>query len=499
METTTLAPARYRNFIAGAFSEPSSDRAFENRNPADTEDLIGTGPLSGPEDLRRALEAAAGAFPKWRSTPAPARGTIVARAAALLTERKSAIARLMTREEGKTLKESAGEVEKSIRILEFMAGEARRFGGRTAPSEMPQTFCYTLRVPRGVVGMITPWNFPVAIPCWKIAPAIVAGNTVVWKPATLTPGTAAEVVRLFADAGLPPGVLNLVYGTGGTIGTALLDAASIRAVSFTGSNDVGSGVYERCAKRGVPAQCEMGGKNALVVLEDADLPLAIEATAQGAFGSTGQRCTATSRAVVVESVADAFVEGIVKKAKALRVGNGLQDGIDIGPSVDRGQMETVLRYLEIGKKEGAECLCGGSRLTGGAFDRGFFVAPTVFDRVKPTMRIAREEIFGPVLSVIRVRDFDEALQVANDSSFGLSSSLYTNDAARIFRFIDEIETGIVHVNSPTVGGEAQLPFGGMKATGIGPREQGSVAIEFYTELKTVYIDTTGRRRETNIY
>ena len=349
------------------------------------------------------------------------------------------------------------------------------------------------------MAVVTPWNFPVAIPCWKIAPALVAGNTVVFKPSTLTPLTASMVVEIFQEAGLPAGCLNLVLGSGGQVGDRLVGHRAVRAVSFTGSNEVGGRLYAQGAERMIKVQCEMGGKNPLVVLEDADLDLAVTSTVSGAFGSTGQRCTATSRAVVVESVADRFVEAVVERARALQVGNGLDESVDMGPSVDEGQLRTVLQYIDEGRREGARLCCGGERLRGGEYDGGFFVAPTVFDRVDRRMRIAQEEIFGPVLSVQRVRDFDEALETANDVRFGLASSIFTRDCNRIFRFIDETEAGITHVNSATVGGEAQLPFGGIKATGIGPREQGTAALDFYTEVKTVYVDYTGQQRKGNLY
>ncbi len=491
--------ARARNFIGGRWQESASGRTAERRNPADFDDLVGVIPLATRDEARAAVRAAAEALPAWRETPAPARGRVLQRAAGILTARQQELAAVLTREEGKTTNESLGEILRSINVLEFMAGEARRIGGETLPSELPKNFCYTVKHPLGVVACITPWNFPVAIPIWKIAPALVAGNTVVFKPASITPFSAMKVVECFAEAGLPPGALNMVVGSGGEVGDELVENPAVKAVSFTGSNEIGGRLYAQGARRLLRCQCEMGGKNPLVVMEDADLELAVASTVQGAFGSTGQRCTATSRAVVVEAVADEFVARVVERAGKLRVGNGAEPGIEMGPSVDENQFKTVLEYLEIGEHEGAELCCGGRRLTGGAYDRGWFVGPTVFDRVRPDMRIAQEEIFGPVLSVIRVKDFREALEVSNNVIYGLSSSVYTQDVARVFDFVDRIETGIIHVNSPTTGGEAQLPFGGMKGTGVGLREQGRVAIDFFTELKTVYIDYTGRKRETNIY
>ncbi len=488
-----------RNYVAGEWIGTQTGKVVKNINPADTDEVIGTAPLQDVAVLERAIEAAAAAFPAWRKVPAPRRGAILFEAHRILTSRADDLARVMTREEGKTLAESRGEILKSLALLEFMAGEGRRIGGETLPSEMPNTFCYTTRVPHGVVAAITPWNFPVAIPVWKIAPALVAGNCVVFKPATVTPWTAEMVVEAFVDAGVPPGVLNFITGSGRTVGEALLHHPTIKAISFTGSNEVGMHLYEVASGSGKAVQCEMGGKNPIVVLADADLDLAAVAAVQGAFGSTGQRCTATSRVVVERSVASALVERIVSHAGEIVVGNGLREGVTMGPCVDEGQMRTVLSYIEKAREEGAEFALGGDRLSGPEYDRGYFVAPTVVTGVTPEMTIAQEEVFGPVLSVIEVDGFEEALSVANGVRYGLTSSIYTRDVNRVFQFLDDIETGIVHVNSPTVGGEAQLPFGGMKATGIGPREQGKTAIEFYTELKTVYVDYTGQVRQTKIY
>ena len=489
----------YRNFIAGEWRESSSSRTVPNINPADTDDVLGTIRQATRDEARAAVEAAANAFQSWRATPAPTRGRIVARAARLMEEQKEELAQLLTREEGKTIAESRGELQRSINVAEFCAGESRRMNGETIQSELPMNFAYTIKQPLGVVACVTPWNFPVAIPVWKIAPALVAGNTVVFKPASITPATAVRIVEVFEAAGVPPGVLNLVLGSGSDAGDEIISHPAVKAVSFTGSNGVGIRLYEQVSRRGGKCQCEMGGKNPVVVLEDADMDLAVESTAQGAFGSSGQRCTATSRAVVVNDVADEFVERIAARAKSMRIGNGTDPNTEMGPSVDESQFKTVLSYIDIGREDGATLVCGGSRATGNGLDKGYFVHPTVFDRVTPDMRIAREEIFGPVLSVLRVKNFEEAMQVANDCEYGLSSSIFSNDAARIFRFVDEIETGMTHINSPTTGGEAHIPFGGIKGTGIGDREQGSTALDFYTELKVVYVDYTGRKREGNLY
>jgi acyl-CoA reductase-like NAD-dependent aldehyde dehydrogenase len=489
----------YQNFIGGEWVASTSNKRVPNINPANKDDVLGEAPLSTRAEAVAAAEVAAQAFREWRRVPAPKRGEIVTRAARIMAERKEEIARALSREEGKLLAESRGEMQRTINIMEFCGSHGRRLNGETIPLELADNFGYTIKQPLGVAALITPWNFPVAIPAWKIAPALVAGNTVVFKPATLTPETAGMVVQCFVDAGLPPGVLNMVYGSGGEVGTALIDHPAVKVVSFTGSTEIGLNVYERAARRGIRAQCEMGGKNPVIVLEDADVDLAVAGVAAGAFGSTGQRCTATSRVILMHPVADAFLEKLVNAAGKMRLGDPLEAGVDMGPSVDESQMQKVLEYIDIGKREGAELLCGGERPTDGALSKGFFVQPTVFDRVRPDMRIAREEIFGPVLSVIRVESFEEAMAAANASDFGLTSSIYTRDAARMFRYIDEIETGMTHVNSPTLGGEAQLPFGGMKATGVGPREQGNEVFDFYTETKVVYIDYTGAKREGKLY
>lgn len=478
-----------RNYINGRWVESRSTQTIERRNPADLKEMLSVSPLSTRAEINEAVAAAKAAFPAWRDTPAPVRGKILDRAAALMEQRKDELARTLTREEGKTLKDSLVEVQRTIDILEFTAGEGRRIGGETVPSASPRNFTYTIKQPLGVVGAITPWNFPVAIPAWKAAPALVAGNTMVIKPAELTPQTCIQICEIFEQAGLPAGVLNMVLGAGEEVGDELLRSPDVRAISFTGSNDIGSLIYATAAKQMKKCQCEMGGKNPVVVLGDADLALAADHVVAGAFGSTGQRCTATSRVVVEDSIANQFVEMIVERAKKLKVGNGLDPGVDVGPLVDEQQHKTVLRYIELGKKE-AVLLVGG----GPARDGGYFVAPTIFDRVRWDSTIAQEEIFGPVLSVIRVPDFEEALRVANSVKYGLSSSIYTNDAARIFEFIDRIETGMTHVNAPTVVSEAQMPFGGVKATGVGLREVSRVAIDFYTELKAVYIDYTPRKR-----
>lgn len=489
----------YKNFVNGQWVESQSPKTVPNLNPARISDVIGEIKLSTRDEARAAIEAAEQAFEAWKNTPGPARGRIVAKAASLMEAAREELAALLTREEGKTVGESRGELSRSINICDYIAGHSRRASGETLESELPNNFVYTIRQPLGVVGIITPWNFPVAIPVWKIAPALVAGNTVVFKPATLTPGTATRIVEIFQEAGVPAGVLNLVFGSGGEVGDEIVNHPAVRAISFTGSNDVGLKLYEQAARRGAKVQCEMGGKNPVVVLEDADLELAADCTVQGAFGSTGQRCTATSRAIVLDAVADDFLEKLIRKAERLKLGPGDDPTTNVGPSVDKNQFETVLRYISIGQEDGAELCLGGRAADDGSLKDGYFIQPTIFDHVTPDMRIAQEEIFGPVLSVMRVKDFDQAMEVANGVKYGLTSSVFTNDSSRVFRFIDRIETGITHVNSPTVGGEAHVPFGGIKATGVGDPEVGSSALNFYSELKMVYIDYTGKKREGSLY
>jgi aldehyde dehydrogenase (NAD+) len=481
------------NLINGEWTPARSGKRARNINPANGESL-GEVALSGREDAEAAVAAARAALPAWRRMPAPRRGELLARAALEMARRRDELARALTLEEGKPLGESLGEVQKAINAIEFQAGEGRRWGGETLPSELPATVCWTQREPLGVVGLVTPWNFPVAIPSWKLAPALVCGNTVVLKPSSLTPWTARIIAEIFGAAGLPRGVLNVVFGPGSTVGQALVDHPEVRALSFTGSNEVGIKLYADGAALHKKVQCEMGGKNPLIVLEDADLDLAAAATVQGAFGATGQRCTATSRAVVVSSVAEQFTRLVVEKARGLKVGDGLQPGVHMGPCVDEAQLRSVLGYIEIGRRE-ARLALGGERLG----ERGFFVGATVFTGVRPEMRIAQEEIFGPVLSVLEVPDFDAAIEVANGVKYGLTSSIFTRDVTRVFQYLERIETGITHVNSPTVGGEAQLPFGGLKATGVGGREMGKTAVEFFSEWKSVYIDYTGSKRTTNVY
>ena len=489
----------YKNFVGGKFVPSESTKKVPNENPSDTTDVLGEVVLSTREEARRAIEVAAEAYPEWRATPAPVRGRMVSRAGQILRDSKDSMAELICREEGKTVAEAGGEILRSINVLEFNGSQAARMSGETIPSELPNNLIYTMRQPLGVVGTITPWNFPLAIPAWKIAPALVAGNTVVFKPATLTVETATRLVEILTEAGIPPGILNMVIGSGSDVGDEIVINPAVRAVSFTGSNPVGVKLYEQGSRRGLRVQCEMGGKNPIVVLEDADLDLAVACAASGAFGSSGQRCTATSRAVVVEKIADAFVEKLVEKTKTLRVGRSDDAATGVGPLVDKHQYDSVLGYIRSGREEGAELVYGGGKAGGPGLENGFYVEPTIFDKTTPEMKIIQEEIFGPVLSIQRVKNFDEALEVANSVPFGLASSIFTSDTSKSLRFVDAIETGITHVNSPTTGGEAQVPFGGIKATGIGDREQGSTTLDFYTEVKVVYVDYTGTKRTGHLY
>lgn len=486
-----------RNYIRGEWISMRHGREIEVRNPADQDELLGKGILASAREAEAAIAAAAEALPVWARMPAPKRGEIVERAADLLRAEQDEVARLLTKEEGKTFAEAKGEIYRAYNVLNYTAGQSRRMGGTTIPSELPKNFAYTMRQPLGVVALVTPWNFPICIPAWKIAPALVAGNTVIFKPSSTTPLTAARLVEIFERAGVPPGVLNLLAGSSSDIGDLLTRDRRVRGISFTGSSENGTQIYATCAARGVKAQCEMGGKNPVVVLEDADLALAADGIVSGAFGSTGQRCTATSRAIVQESVADELMNQMMERISKWRLGNGLEPDVQMGPLVTAQQRKTVEEYIEIGKREGAKLAIGGGRPSG--LSRGFFVEPTIFDCVQPDYRIAREEIFGPVLSVIRAKDYEQAVEFANTSDYGLTSSIYTNDAARIFDFCERIEAGMVHVNSPTVGGEAQIPFGGMKSSGVGEREQGPTALDFYTDLKVVYIDYTGAARTGKFY
>jgi acyl-CoA reductase-like NAD-dependent aldehyde dehydrogenase len=478
----------FSNYING---EWVSGPTFENRNPANNDELVGLFVAGTPADIEVATAAAERAAAGWANLPGPARGAFLFRAAELIDSRFESIAADMTREEGKTLPEAKGEVRRSINILRYFAGEGARLNGFVVPSERDRVQMWTYRRPVGVVGLITPWNFPSAIPTWKLAPALVYGNTVVLKPASLAPLSAWRIVEAFHEAGLPKGVLNFVAGSGQT-GAALVQSKCVKAVSFTGSCEVGNRLHEEASKRRIRIQLEMGGKNPTVVLADCDFNSAVENVANAAFFSTGQKCTSTSRVIVEEAIYQKFLEALVLRTKSLKVGDGMNPGIDIGPAVSQAQLGTDLEYIEIGKKEVGQPLCGGERLTGTGpngenLSKGYFVAPTIFADVAEDRRIAQEEIFGPVLAVMRAKNFDHAMEIANRSPMGLSASVQTTNVARVFEFIKQMEAGLLTVNLPSAGVEYQLPFGGTKDSSFGPKEQGPAALEFYTDFKTVYL------------
>ncbi|MGO8787414.1 MAG: aldehyde dehydrogenase family protein [Terriglobia bacterium] len=477
----------YRNYIAGEWVDCKSGKTFPNTNPANTAEVVGVFQASGPEDVQAACEAAAKASPAWSTAPAPRRGEYLFKAAELLESRLAKISEEMTREEGKTLPEAKGEVKRAINIMRYFGGEGARQFSYQIPSERDNVFCYTLRKPLGVVALITPWNFPSAIPVWKMAPALVAGNTVVIKPASLAPLSGYRIVEALHEAGIPAGVVNYVTGAGGAVGNTLVEHPAVRAVSFTGSCEVGNALYERVTRRKVRVQLEMGGKNPTVVLKDADLDFATDVLVNGAFFSSGQKCTACSRAIIEKSVYEPLIEKLIAKTRKLKVGNGLEPGVDIGPAVDAAQLETDLKYIKIAEDEGAKLVCGGKRLTGGIYDLGYFVEPTLFTGVKPEMRIAQEEVFGPVLGLMVADDFEDAMRLANGVKFGLSASIVSRDLTRVHQFINRIEAGLITINLPTAGVEYQLPFGGTKESSFGMREQGPAALDFYTETRTVYM------------
>jgi acyl-CoA reductase-like NAD-dependent aldehyde dehydrogenase len=484
----TTSAHTYLNRIGGEWVPASDGATTSDLNPAHTDEVVAVFPSAGPQDADRAAEAAARAFPGWSRTPMPKRGEILLKAAQLLEARLDEVAEALTREEGKTHAESKGETARGVSLLRYFAGEAMQPIGEVYPSSTAATFLYAERVPLGPVALVTPWNFPVAIPTWKVAPCLAFGNTVVLKPAELTPVTAWHLADVLEKAGLPPGVLNLVVGRGSKVGPALVADERIKAISFTGSNEVGTRLAVQAAQRGAKFQLEMGGKNPVVVLDDADVDKAVELTIAGAMLSTGQKCTATSRVIVEKQIGDRFREALAAKASSLKVGDGMKPDTYMGPLVSADAEKTVLGYVEAGKAEGARLLTGGTKLRGDEYDHGYFVAPTVFDRVGPDMSIAQEEIFGPVVAIIEAKDFDDAVRLANHTRFGLSASIVTRDLGLAMRFVREIEAGIVHVNSQTAGAEPQVPFGGFKGSSSGSREQGKAAREFFTQIKTVYMD-----------
>ncbi len=475
----------FANYINGEWVKSST--AFDDRNPANTDEVVGVFAKGKAQDVEDAASAAAAALPGWSATSGPARGNILYRAAGILDKKFEQVAAEMTREEGKTLPEAKGEVRRSINILRYFAGEGSRMPGMLVPSERDRVHMFALRKPIGVVGLITPWNFPSAIPAWKLAPALICGNTVVLKPASAAPLSAWRIVEALHEAGIPKGAVNFVAGSGGELGQALVSAKALKAVSFTGSCQIGNWLHGEASKRRLRIQLEMGGKNPTIVLADADFPSAVENVVNAAFFSTGQKCTATSRAIVEDAIYDRFVAAVVERTRKLKVGNGMEPGIEIGPCVDQAQMDTVLHYIEIGRKESGEPRCGGNRLTDGAFAKGYFLEPAVFADVREEHTIAREEIFGPVLAILRARDFEDAMRIANNIPFGLSSSIQTTSLSRTFEYIYRAEAGLLTVNLPSAGVEYQLPFGGTKESSFGPKEQGPAALEFYSDYKTVYL------------
>lgn len=491
-------PDLFKNYIDGQWVEAKSGRTFENRNPADRRDLIGLFPASDAEDVEAAVSAAKKAFAKWRLVPAPKRGEILFRVGELLRQRKEEIARSMTREMGKILKETRGDVQEGIDTAFYAAGEGRRLLGETTPSELPDKFAMSVRLPLGVCALITPWNFPMAIPTWKLFPALLCGNTVVLKPAEDTPYSAVELFKILEQAGLPPGVANLVHGTGEEAGAALVRHRDVQLVSFTGSTAVGREIAAACGQSLKRVSLEMGGKNGQIVMEDADLQLALEGALWGAFGTTGQRCTATSRVIFHRDIRKKMTEMLIERAEKIKIGNGLDENVQMGPLINEAARKKVHGYVQIGKGEGARLLTGGTIYEEGEWVHGLFYRPTIFDEVTPTMRIAREEIFGPVLSLIEVKSFEEAIEVLNATPYGLSSSIYTRDVARAFRAIRDIEAGITYINGPTIGAEVHLPFGGVKETGNGHREAGTTVYDIFTEWKSVYIDYSGRLQKAQI-
>ena len=497
MSEVAGGPVAGRNHIAGEWVESVTGRTFESRNPADTRDLIGRFQAGTAADVAMAVRAAEQALPAWRATPAPKRGENLYRFGALMAEHKERLARAMTREMGKVLAEARGDVQEGIDIAFLMAGEGRRMFGDTVPSELPDKWAMSIRQPIGVAGIITPWNFPIAIPCWKMMPALVTGNTVVFKPASDTPHCATLLVELMAGAGFPPGTVNLVTGSGTEVGEAIVESPDVPVISFTGNSATGKRIAERAGRRLKRLSLELGGKNGIVVLRDADLDLAAEGILWSAFGTTGQRCTACSRVIVEEAVLDPLLDRLAQGARGLRLGDGLLEGTDVGPLVNAGAVEKVEGYVEVGRGEG-ELVCGGSRAVGTGLEHGHFFEPTIFSGIGPMDRIGQEEIFGPVLSVIPVADYAAAVSAVNGIRYGLSSSIYTRDVNTAFRAMRDFETGIVYVNAGTIGAETHLPFGGWKETGNGHREAGHAALDTYTEWKAVYIDFSGSLQKAQI-
>jgi acyl-CoA reductase-like NAD-dependent aldehyde dehydrogenase len=488
----------FKNFIAGKWVAPETGDHFENRNPADWSDLIGRFPRSGKTDVERAVRSALGGFERWRRTPAPARGDVLRRVGDILTRRKDEIARAMTREMGKVLAETGGDVQEGIDTAYYAASEGRRLFGRTVPSELRDKWAMSYRRPIGVAGIITPFNFPMAIPTWKIFPALLCGNAVVFKPSADVPHTGTLLVEALLEAGLPPDVIQLVHGGGSAVGHAIVSHPRVPLVSFTGSTETGAKLGEICGRMHKRLSLEMGGKNAMIVMDDADLDLALDGVLWGAFGTTGQRCTATSRLLLHRKVHDRFLRLLVDRVEKLRLGDGLEPATEVGPLINEKARENTHDYVEIGRAEGAEVLTGGRPAGGARLAKGWFYKPTVLAGVKAGMRVEQEEIFGPVLSVVRIGSLAQAVRINNGVKFGLSSSLYTRDVNGAFRAMQDLDAGITYVNAPTIGAEAHLPFGGVKETGNGHREGGWEVYNFYSETKVVYVDYSGTLQRAQI-
>ncbi|MGB5875207.1 MAG: aldehyde dehydrogenase family protein [Bacteroidota bacterium] len=488
----------FKNFIDGKWVGAESGKTFENRNPANWNEVVGIFPKSGKGEVERAVRAAREAFEKWRLVPAPKRGDILRKVGDLMTAQKEDLSRQMTREMGKVLAETRGDVQEGIDTAYYAASEGRRLFGHTVPSELQNKFNLAMRVPIGVAGIVTPWNFPMAIPTWKIFPALLSGNAVVFKPASDTPATATTLVEILLEAGVPEGVINIVHGGGSEVGVAIVGHPDVDLVSFTGSTMVGKKISEVAASTLKRVSLELGGKNAQLVMNDADLDLALDGVLWGAFGTTGQRCTATSRLILHEGIHDTFMEMLTSRVKKLKLGDGLDESVEVGPCVNEGQRETVESYVTIGKEEGATLAAGGKRPTDTTLEKGWFYEPTIFTDVKPDSRIAQEEIFGPVLSVIRTGSLEEGIRILNGTIYGLSSSVYTRDVNSAYRAIQEIKAGITYINAPTIGAEAHMPFGGVKQTGNGHREGGWTVYDFFTEWKTVYVDYSGGLQRAQI-
>ena len=489
---------KYQNFVNGKWVDAKSGKTFENRNPANWDEIVGTFPKSGKEDVDEAVRAARAAFEKWRLVPAPRRGDIMRKVGDIMVARKEELSRQMTREMGKVLAETRGDVQEGIDTAYYASTEGRRLFGHTVPSELHNKFNMAIRVPIGVAGIVTPWNFPMAIPTWKIFPALLCGNTVVFKPASDTPASATSLVEILMEAGVPEGVVNIVHGGGGDVGMGIVGHTDVDLVSFTGSTVVGKKISEVASATLKRVSLELGGKNAQLVMDDANLELALEGVLWGAFGTTGQRCTATSRLILHEKIYEKFLAMLVERVSRLRLGDGLVEGVDVGPCVNEGQQQTVQSYVDIGLKEGAKIAVGGGIPKKAGLEKGWFYEPTVFVDVQPGHRIAKEEIFGPVLSVIKTPSLENGIDILNDTIYGLSSAVYTNNVNHAFKAIRDIKAGITYINAPTIGAEAHMPFGGVKQTGNGHREGGWTVYEFFSEWKTVYVDFSGGLQRAQI-